>query len=283
MSDFLDFARAHGVLIDPGKFYASDKIRRCPTVEKPRSDNGAYWWDGERGWVMDWASGDKPIWFASKTQWSEDEKREWARKRAMATHAQEERYMAAARTADNVLRQARMDHHPYLEFKGFPQERGLVLEDVLLVPMRNFSKNTIQGFQSIRWNPTIRKYEKKMLSGMRAKMAVFPMGNSDETWFVEGYATGLSVRAALRASGSSARVLVTFSASNLVEVAGRVSGKRYVFADNDESKVGEEAAKETGLPYVMADQVGWDANDLHQKEGLFAVTKKIMECIWTKN
>jgi hypothetical protein len=27
----------------------------------------------------------------------------------------------------------------------------------------------------------------------------------------------------------------------------------------------------------MADTVGWDANDLHQKESLFAVVAKIME------
>lgn len=283
MSDFLTFARANGVLIDPSKFFASDRIRRSGTVDKPRSDNGAWFWDGERGWVMDWAGEAKPIWFDSGKTWTEEEKRSWARRRALAAQAQEERHETAARTARNVLKFAEMKTHPYLELKGFPEERGLVIEDALLVPMRNVQTNLIQGYQSIRWSPELRRYDKKMLTGMRARNAVFPLGNSPDVWLVEGYATGLSVRAALRASGIGARVLVTFSANNLVEVAGRIGGRRWVFADNDESRTGEEAARETGLPYTMADTVGWDANDLHRHEGLFAVTAKVMECMWRRS
>jgi putative DNA primase/helicase len=49
-----------------------------------------------------------------------------------------------------------------------------------------------------------------------------------------------------------------------------------VFADNDESKTGEKAAEQTGLPWIMAGTVGWDANDLHKAAGLFAVVKCIM-------
>ena len=41
--------------------------------------------------------------------------------------------------------------------------------------------------------------------------------------------------------------------------------------------MGEATAKETGKPYVMADEKGWDANDLHKNNGLFAVVAKIME------
>ena len=52
----------------------------------------------------------------------------------------------------------------------------------------------------------------------------------------------------------------------------------FVFADNDESKTGEKSAQSTGLPWTMADEVGWDANDLHAHNGLFAVVKKIMMC-----
>ena len=47
---FILFARAHGVDIEPSKLFPSDRIRRCGTVEKPRSGNGAYFWDGQRGW-----------------------------------------------------------------------------------------------------------------------------------------------------------------------------------------------------------------------------------------
>ena len=53
MSGFISFARAHGLDINPAKFFPGEKIRRCGTVDKPKSSNGAYFWDGERGWVVD--------------------------------------------------------------------------------------------------------------------------------------------------------------------------------------------------------------------------------------
>ena len=100
---------------------------------------------------------------------------------------------------------------------------------------------------------------------------------ASETWFVEGYATGLSLHKALRSTGSNAAVVVCFSASNMIQVADQVKGDRYVFADNDESKTGEKAAIETGLPWTMADEVGMDANDMHDKLGLMSVVKKVMD------
>ena len=44
-----------------------------------------------------------------------------------------------------------------------------------------------------------------------------------------------------------------------------------VIADNDASKAGEEAAKKSGLPWSMPSEVGMDADDLRQKEGIRAV------------
>jgi putative DNA primase/helicase len=82
---------------------------------------------------------------------------------------------------------------------------------------------------------------------------------------------------ALRSIGSDASVVVCFSASNLVQVADQIKGQRFVFADNDESKTGKKSAEQTGLPWTMADTVGFDANDLHMKSGLFAVVGKIMQ------
>jgi len=35
--------------------------------------------------------------------------------------------------------------------------------------------------------------------------------------------------------------------------------------------------KELEMPWTMADEQGWDANDLHVKSGLFNVVAKIME------
>lgn len=282
MSDFITFARAHGIEIDPGRLYASDKIKRCGTVDKPRSGNAAYWWDGTRGWVFDWSGEARTVWYedANAKPWTDEEKRAWAAKRASAASDQERRYQQAALQADETIRSAKLDNHPYLEMKGFPDQRGLVLEDKLIVPMRNVVTNKIQGYQAIRWIPEEMKYEKKMLTGMRAKNAVLFLGNRDlpECWLVEGLATGLSVKQALKSIGMPASVVVCFSASNMIQVADQIKGRRYVFADNDASQTGEKAAQTTGLPWTMADEVGMDANDLHARSGLFSVVAKIMDC-----
>lgn len=289
---FIDFARAHGVDIDQSKFFASDKIRRTGTVDKPRSNNGAFFWDGRRGWVQDWSGDARVVWYEDPNAkpWTDQEKREWALKRQTANADKDRSYELAAERAMITLRNAKPNTHPYLQIKGFPDEKMLVLDNKLLIPMRNVVTNKIQGYQSIYWDAPNMKYEKKMLPGMRAKNAVLYMGNKDasEAWLVEGYATGLSVRDALRSTGSNASVVVCFSASNLIQVADQIKGQRYIFADNDPNKkhpetgaevgmMGERSAIQTGLPWTMADEVGWDANDLHKKHGLFAVAKKIMD------
>jgi phage/plasmid primase-like uncharacterized protein len=282
MNDFISFAKTHNVEIDPSRLFPSEKIRRCGTIEKPRSGNGAYFWDGQRGWVMDWSGEARVVWFDGDRgrAWTAEEKRLWAQKRAFAATDQMRRYQQAAEQAQITLNSAKLEHHPYLEMKGFPDEKGLVLGDKLLIPMRNVSTNKLQGYQEIWWNMDERKYDKKMLFGMRAKNGVFIFGNKNygETWLVEGYATGLSVWAALRNSGLNAAVVVAFSASNLVQVADQIGGKRFIFADHDESKTGQKAAEQTRLPWTMPDEIGWDANDLHKKSGLFQVTLKIMNC-----
>lgn len=277
---FIDFARSHGVDIDPNRLYPSDKIKRCGTVDKPKSTNGAFFWDGQRGWVFNWSGEARVNWYndPNAKPWTDEEKRAWAAKRASAASEQDRLYEKVALQADITLRSAELKTHPYLQIKGFKEEMGLVLDDKLLIPMRNVRTNKLQGYQWIRWDMETRKYEKKMLSGMRAKNAVLRLGgDADESWLVEGYATGLSVRHALKSVGINASVVVCFSASNLIQVANQIPGNRFVFADNDESKTGEKAAIETGLPWTMADQVGFDANDLHVQKGLFHLVKKIMD------
>ena len=279
--NFINFARAHGVDIDPNKLYASEKIKRCGTVEKPGSGNGAYFWDGERGWVFDWAGEARTIWFEDPNAkpWTAEEKRLWAVRKAAAVSDQDKIYEQSALKAEVIMRSAKLDHHPYLEIKGFKDMRGMVIDDKLLIPMRNVVTNKLQGYQSIYWDEPNRRYEKKMMLGMRAKNAVLYLGTRDlpECWLVEGFATGLSLRHALRSVGLAASVVVCFSASNLIQVADQIPGTRFIFADNDASKTGENAAIKTGLPWTMADTVGWDANDLHLKESLFAVVAKVMD------
>ena len=277
---FILFARAHGVDIDPNKFFPSDRIRRCGTVEKPRSGNGAYFWDGQRGWVMDWSGEARVIWFEdpNATPWTDEQKREWMEKRRAANASRDTEYDKAAQKAHSVINMAKYATHDYLHLKGFPDLEGLVLDDALLVPMRNVVTNELQGYQRIYWDAETRKWDKKMLHGMRARNAVMFMGDrkAEEVWLCEGYATGLSILHALRSVGLKASVVVCFSASNMVAVADQIKGKRFIFADNDQSKTGEKSAIQTELPWTMADTVGFDANDLHKQSGLFAVVAKIM-------
>ena len=229
---------------------------------------------------MNWAGEARVVWYEDPhaKPWTDEEKRAWVEKRRAQQSDQQQKYDQVALQADIVLRSAKVENHAYLQYKGFSDEKGLVLNDKLMIPMRNVVTNKLQGYQSIYWDLQARKYDKKMLTGMRAKNAVFCIGSrtADEFWLVEGYATGLSVYHALKSCGMTASVIVCFSASNLVAVADQIPGKRFIFADNDESKTGQTSAESTGLPWTMPDTVGWDANDLHTRESLFAVVSKIM-------
>lgn len=200
------------------------------------------------------------------------------RQQADALALRQKTHAEAAKRAATLISQTTLSEHAYLKEKGLGATLGLVdAEFALLVPMRDYASNALLGVQTIRLIDN--QWEKKMLHGQRAKGAVLRLGprTCPETCFVEGYATGLSVEIALRLLRINAAVMVCFSAQNMVHVAQGINGTRYVFADNDQSETGEKAAQQAGLPYCMADEVGMDANDLHQKFGVMAVAKKLME------
>ena len=207
-----------------------------------------------------------------------DRRRAAQERSAAADRVAEIGYRKAAVRAATLIKACSIGQHPYLAEKGFPEARALVMEEgSLVVPMRDCVSDSLVGAQVVRLVDNA--WDKKMLPGMRAKGASLRIGNhrASETWLVEGYATGLSVSAALRILRLSAHVLVCFSAHNLTHCAALITGRRFVFADHDASRAGETAALATGLPYVMAPTLGHDANDLHQSDGLMAVAKLIME------
>lgn len=284
---FIDFARANGVLIEHHQLYASEKIRRCGTSNKPRSKNGSFMWNGVSGWVKDWSS-DYPqvIWYKPDPDYkpSKQDQMMIARFKENAEQQRKQRedgYKAAAKEAQEKIDKSAKQTHAYLKSKGFAEHLGFVLDGKLLIPMRNVITGELQGLQSIY--PVTEegkvKFEKKMQYGMRSKDAVYIMGSksSTEKWLVEGYATGESLRMALQMIGSDAQVIVCFSANNLLNVSSKIKGDRYIFADNDKSETGQKIADATGLLWTSADTEGWDANDLHMNKGLFAVVKKIHE------
>jgi len=278
---FVGFARDHGLDIESSQLWPSEKIRRTGTIDKPKSDNGAYFWDGKRGWVMNWSTDAKVHWYQDKDAkpWTAEEKRDWGRKKREQEAREEVRREEIRKQAAATINAAPQRFHDYWRIKGFGQKVGLVISDKLIIPMYHFKTNVLQGYQSIFWDAEVKKYTKKMLYGMSAKGAVFWLGdrNKHEKWLVEGIATGESVSMALKSAGIDACVCVTFSANNLEYVSSQLSGSVYIFADNDQSETGENVAKATGRPYAMSTIVGQDANDLHQKQGLYAVQKLIQK------
>jgi putative DNA primase/helicase len=278
MMGFIAFASAHGVLID--RLYPSDRIQRFPTETHPRKKNGAAFYDGSRGFIFNWETDARVHWWndPNSRPWTEAEKREWKERQQRARREQAQRQADAAIKAADMVRSARPDTHGYLQQKGFPDAKGLVLPDgELLVPMRDCQSNALIGAQVI--SVIDNAWQKKMLYGQRAKGAVLKIGSQRAALSIlcEGYATGLSIKQAAETLRLDAAVVVCFSASNIEHVAPIMRGNKAVFADNDASGTGERVARSTGLPWVMSDTVGHDANDIHKARGILAVCRKLLE------
>lgn len=274
MTAFVSFARSHGLVLD----YAIPDSRwhRCSTEDKPRKKNGCYLWDGQRGVVKNFATMQDYAAFRDGANIGRFDKVALRARHAVAEAEKRAKQIEAREQAEVMLRRATLASHPYLLAKGFPEEKALVLDGELLVPMREFSRyRQLNSLQRIAADGT-----KMFLSGGKAKGSVFFIGPfvASERWLVEGYATGLSVRAALRELHTNAQVVICFSAGNLAHVGKLISTMRpktYVMADNDESGAGENAAEETGLMWGMPGEVGTDANDMHQRHGIRALADLI--------
>ena len=272
---FLDHAIEHGLIVE---YVVPDgRWHRTPTVDHPRKKNGAYIWDSVSGAVKNWATMDG---YATYRDGKSERigQSEWKARQAISRASEAARQSEAKATAATMLNRAVIDIHPYLSTKGFPQERGLVLDGELLIPMRDFGLyKRLNSLQRISADG-----QKLFLPGGKAKGSVFLIGPfmARERWLVEGYATGLSVRAALHELHRDAQVVVCFSASNLTHVGRLVkplSIPAFVMADNDKSGAGAKAAKETGLFWTMPMIEGYDANDWHREYGIRDVVGMIRD------
>lgn len=262
---FVEHAQAHGLMIN----YAipDGKWHRVPTTDKPRKRNGAYVFDGYNGVVKNWATMDTFARYGGPVS---------KIIRRFDDIEEQIKHARAANQAMELIKSAVVKNHPYLTAKGFPKATGLVVGEELIVPLRDYKTKAITGAQRIKGSG-----EKLFIPGTRAKGAVFVLGRGSESWLVEGYATGLSVAAALKLMYRPAQVVVCFSASNLVYVAERLGGRRFVVADHDESGTGQRAAEASYMPWVMPAMLG-DANDLHQSEGLLAVRSMLAGLVLSK-
>jgi putative DNA primase/helicase len=127
---------------------------------------------------------------------------------------------------------------------------------------------------------------KKFLYGGEMGGASHRIASGADTWLCEGYATGLSLRAALWGLNRHDTILLCFSAANIAKVAPAVRGRCFIAADNDAPPkanpdqfgglgTGEFYARKSGRPYLMPPEQGQDVNDLHTAAGIFAVQRLI--------
>lgn len=255
---FHEFAQSHGLIVShvqPGKWVA------VPTVDHPNKRNGRYKFLGDRGWVQNWATMLAPqMWRGECSNVAEF--------RHLAAKSDADRKFAAeraARKAGWILHQCVQEPHPYLEKKGFPDERGNVWTvdgtTLLVIPMRLGTR--LVGVQFID-----DKGEKRFLNGQTTKGASFAFDAGGFPIFVEGFATGLSVRAAMQAVKLRYKIYVCFSAGNLENVA-RSFKRGFVVADNDPHQAGLIAARNSGHPHWISPATGEDFNDFHLRVGLF--------------
>jgi putative DNA primase/helicase len=254
---FEDFARMHGLII---KSLIPFKQIRTPTQDHPNSKNGSYKFMGDVGFVMNWATMDKPAtWFPDKDSQVIIQKTS----KADAEKSRLELAAKAKQKAEWIMTQVKQETHPYLASKGFPKLLGNVWtkdgDRLLVIPMRQFK--TLIGCQLIDDNGG-----KKFLYGQSSKNATFTFGTKGFPIFCEGYATALSINEILQHSNINHTIYTCFSASNMKFVANQFR-KGLVVADNDANGVGERSAIETSKPYWISATIGYDFNDYHMEFG----------------
>ena len=269
--DFIQFARSHGIIINELPTVGSWK--RYPTEDHPRKRNGAVKYMGSHGFVQNHATS------TVVSLWKPDSINAPTDMRAIiigqAKAEQERKKLAieATNKAVRMLNDSGYRTHAYLEGKGFPDEQGSVLnienKPVLLIPMR--LGKSLCGVQQIWEDGT-----KKFLYGQRTSGATFAFDNKGLNIVCEGYATALSVRAAMKQLKRRYTIHVCFSAGNMVRVAeGLEPG--LVIADNDKSGTGQQAAADIGWPVWMSDLEGEDCNDYHRRVGLFGLSQSLTQ------
>ena len=267
MMQFEDFAKIHGLIIHG---VISHKWVSTPTEDHPRSSNGRYKFLGDVGWVQNWATMDKPEMWKSEIKFAPNP--QFTKARNDSFRQRMELANKASAKAGWIMHQTELKSHPYLVKKGFAEDMMPVWDTPegagkLVIAMRREGK--IVGCQLIS-----EEGEKKFLYGQTSKGATFTMDAKGIHIFCEGFVTGLSIQAVMRANKMRYTIHVCFSAGNMKEVAREFSNG-IIIADNDASGVGESIAKETGKPYWLSDAVGEDFNDYHLRVGLFKASQSL--------
>ena len=272
---FQDFARIHGLIIN---HVIMNKSVRVPTEDKPRKQNGSYKFLGDVGFVMNFATMDRPaVWVDDNKPTTpkprNDINKLWNTLSDIESNVKKDK---AAKKAGWIMKQTKLDTHPYLAKKGFVNEKGNVwIKDgnpLLVVPM-SVGKRLV-GCQLINSDG-----DKKFLYGQTTKNAVLTLDAKGMPFFCEGYATALSVRQVLKSSNIKYCIYVCFSASNMKLVARSIKGG-LVIADHDANGIGEKTAINIGKPYWISNTIGQDFNDFHISNGDFKASQSLKKAIY---
>lgn len=265
--DLIAFCRAHGILIDALPQFGV--WRRYPTEDHPRKRNGAVKYMGTHAFVQNHATE------TAVTIWRSDDRQaiDHNKLRRMNEEAQRRHRIAQMRAAEKaraILAQVVPDEHPYLESKGL-QDKGLVWyrdgQRLLVVPMRVGSD--VVGCQIIGEDG-----QKRFLAGQRTAGAAYIINARGPNILCEGYATGLSIQAALRKLNRPYTLHVCFSAGNMQKIAQSLPDG-FIVADNDISGTGQRVAQAIGWPHWISPEPGEDANDYHRRAGLFSLSQSL--------
>jgi putative DNA primase/helicase len=268
----LGFARALGIVVDVVPPIGVWK--RYPTEDHPHKRNGAIKFMGDVAFLQNHATDvEISVWHAEGDAVMDPNK---ARKLVEAAHRDiRDKQEKAAQKAGFILHQCQYGFHPYLEKKGFKEEQGNIWkhedELLLVIPMR--VGHRLVGCQIIN-----SEGGKKFLFGQRTSGAAFVFDNHGPNILCEGYATALSIKTAMKALKRRYTLHVCFSAGNMKKVADTLPGG-FVVADNDASRTGQNTAEQIGWPTWMPDTAGMDANDVHQRDGLFKFSQSLGKVI----
>lgn len=296
--NFVDFARAHGVLI--GHLIEDQKWHRCATEAHPKKKNGAYRYMGVYGHIQDHANHPEPIlWRPEESEIKAVDRAAMEANAKAAAHEIRKGQEQAAARANRMLAESTRGSHPYLVAKGFPEAVGSLWRDEkagdtkLLIPM--YFGGKVAGLQTVsdqgahqrtNWKGELEDapaFEKRFLPGQRTSECSIVRGQpapgaASMPVFCEGFATGLSVERALRTGvrGAAAHIVVCFTAGNLLKLA-KGAGRGIVVADYDRPSKhhteqgghGIAVAKEIGLPFWQSDREGEDFNDFELRVHTF--------------
>jgi len=245
---FQQFAEQHGLIIDS---LVHDRWTRVSTKDKPNKKNGSYIYDGNSGAVQNWAIHEKPVSFKGK----HDPLQVIRKPKVVIDNSGKQ--TRATNKAAFILGSALKKPHPYLAKKGFPEEKGWVWNDLLVIPMR--INGDLVGCQLID-----QEGNKKFLSGQKTKGASAIFDNKGQVLLCEGYATALSIRRALKTIKHRYKIVVCFSAGN-IEGMAKTYPDSFVIADND--PIGIKVAKQIPRPYWISPNKGEDFNDYELRVG----------------